>query len=390
MRNISTRMNLYSVYTRFQKYFGMVSRILNRTAGPLVKTKDLKTLDNSKPRNILVTPPRALGDSVMFMPTLNHLKRSFPQAEITLLRPYSFAEIYEGANLCDKIIFLDFDQGLNPFYLLRILKSLYSNKFDLAINSSAFGNVFSFMARISRRIGFYSDRDKYFFFLNNVRVKSSEEIHSVYRGLDLLAPLGLSYPLEIELLLPVSQKNSEFACEFLRQKGIGEKDLIIGIHPGSGNNKKRWGIGNYAKLIQEIRIKYPQAKILIFEGPDEIGIAKEIENDQSVIVANSLNLHKISAIMERCSLFLSNDSGLMHLATALNVPVIAIFGPSDPRLYGPFGKIHEIISRDDIECRPCGLEAHTYSCKTKDLKCLDIRPEVVFQVVEKKIEDVLN
>lgn len=151
----------------------------------------------------------------------------------------------------------------------------------------------------------------------------------------------------------VTSADKEYARELLLKNNVTENEIVVGLHPGSGGQiGKRWAKEKFVELGDELYEKYG-AKVLLFGGPDEAGLKQDIcalMKNKPVLVEGTLK--QTATVIGRCDLFISNDSGLMHIATAMGVPTIGVFGPTDPRRTSPWGEKNTIVAKD-MPCIPC-------------------------------------
>jgi ADP-heptose:LPS heptosyltransferase len=136
----------------------------------------------------------------------------------------------------------------------------------------------------------------------------------------------------------VRREEAEYIREYLKKMGINSEDFLVGINLG-GTGKKKWGFENFIELGN--RLKRENVKVVYFWGPQEKNWVKNLNNTE--VLKEILPLPKLSALLKRCNLFVSSDSGIMHLATAVGTPTLGIFIHSDPRKFGPKGKKDRII-----------------------------------------------
>jgi heptosyltransferase-2 len=188
----------------------------------------------------------------------------------------------------------------------------------------------------------------------------------------------------------------DFACGYLAGLDIKNDDLLVGMHPGSsekfGMINRRWPVRYFAKLADMI-IDKKKAKILVFGGPKEENLRNKLKelckNKNDVIIVSSLGIDQVASLIKKCNLFISNDSGLMHLAAIQDIRTVGIFGPADPRRTGPYGNKHMVI-RKGLECSPCwSLEniGRRFRCIKGSMECLEsLGVDEVFDIIQKEID----
>ena len=311
-----------------------------------------------------IIPLYGIGDVLMTTPALRVLKENYPDWEITYLAMFrSTYQALLGNPDVDHLIYFPFlKQG--KVESLRYILSM-RGKFDITINffpsNRSEYNILAYLLGAPKRIGHrYLRCDKRELnFLKNITIKEDPELHAVEENLRLLTLLDIPkekihrYPLQYF----VAEDEVHFRESFLREKGL-ENHLLIGFHPGSSvfknHIKKRWPKDKFVELAKRFLADIPGSRILLFGGPEDEEVKDYIAEKvgEGAISVKTETLREATAIMSRCSLFVTNDSGLMHLAAALQVPVVAIFGPTNPRWVGPWTEQKRIV-RLNLPCSPC-------------------------------------
>jgi heptosyltransferase-2 len=197
------------------------------------------------------------------------------------------------------------------------------------------------------------------------------EAHEVDRNLEMVrAIVGRVDHSRLALRIWISEDDRGVAANLLTRWKVSRSDLVIGIHPGSGPlHFKRWDWRKFASLSDRL-IRGLNAKVIMLGGPEEMNLARSISGAMSespLIAVGETTLKQTSALIERCTLLVSNDSGLMHVAAAMKVPVVAIFGPTSFGRSSPYGTRHLIV-KADVECRPC-YRGGAIDCD--NLRCLN-------------------
>jgi len=339
------------------------------------------TVSPEKIKKILIVQLAGIGDLVMASPTLKAIRDKFSQSHISLLTTSRAKEVVISSPYVDEIFtldkhlhFLSFFRPKSIIETVRLIKTLREKRFDMAIN----------LFRLIRKRGiirmgllFYLTGAKYrvgrdtdgrgFFFNIKVPEKDGGPRHEVERILDVARTLGAEIK-DKRLEICLSNEDRRYALEFLRQNKILDTNLIIGLNPGAFISSHLWGKENFAKLGDELVKRY-QAKIVITGGPGEIELADEIAGmmkTKPVIAAGRTTLKQDAALMERCRLFITNSTGGMHMAVAMNATLIALLGPDFVK-YFPYGDRDRcIVIKKDIECSPC------YKLKCKKHLCMEL------------------
>ncbi len=341
--------------------------------------KDIKGI-----KRILIRATNWIGDSIMSLPALVETKRNFPEAHISvLLRPW-VKPIFESHPCVDEIIVYDKkrDKSRNLLELARIIRMLRNRQFDMAI---LFQNAFeaaliAFFSGIRIRLGLDTDGRR---FLLSHPVKRRTHQHHVENYLDILRGIGIRTK-ETEPVLYIKDRHISEAEMILKECGIETDKPLIGLAPGAMYGPaKRWP-ARYFATIGDWAVKRWGAKVVIMGSRKEMDICANVNalmKEDAINLCGKTDLGVSMGIIKRCNMLVSNDSGLMHIAAALGVATIAIFGSTDPAATGPRGAHFRII-RHDIPCSPCFRRECPY-----DLQCLySVTPDQVW----KDMEDMWN
>jgi len=295
-------------------------------------------------KRILVTGNNWLGDAVMSLPTLKSLRAMQPDARISVLSRPSVAGLYAGLPYVDETI-------VPPRRWLGLVRELRRRKFDAAlILPRSFSSALApFTARIPRRIGYAGDGRSPM--LTDALPRDPEllRVHRVRYYHHLLSAFGKP-PEPKPPTLDVSPEAERWAAAH-----VPEGEPLVGVNPGATYGEaKQWFPDRFVDAAKRMTKKW-RASIVVVGGPAEreLGdrVAAEI-GDRAVSLAGRTDLPQLAAVIRRCALFLTNDTGPMHVADAVGVPIVAIFGPTDWVATPPYGKRHAIV-RKPIECSPC-------------------------------------
>lgn len=328
-----------------------------------------EALDRSQIRNILIRGTNWLGDAVMNTPALGAIRHSFPEARITILVTPLVAQLFSPHDWVDEVMIYD-RQGRHKGVAgrLRIASELRARRFDLAIllQNAIDAALITRLAGIPRRIGTRTD-GRGFLLTHGFDPKGFDRrLHHVYYYLEMLKSFGITSEQKHQLLC-LTEEEREAARQRLQAAGIGSGDFLIGINPGAAyGSAKRWYPERFAAAGKELARKWG-GKLLIFGGPTEVSMARDIETaleGNCLNVAGTLTVRELMALIQRCDFFLSNDSGPMHIAAAFGVATVAIFGPTNHRSTCPFSD-NSVVVRQDVDCGPCGKR----ECPT-DHRCM--------------------
>ncbi len=348
------------------------------------KIKIKKKLNRDTIRRILIRSTNWVGDAILTTPAIRAIRKNFPHSEITILAKPWVVPVFEENPHVDSIMIYESNNRHKGWRgRLRLIRDIRKKKFDLAI---LFQNAFeaaiiACVSRIPIRLGYDTD-GRGLFLTHSVPVTRNakfKDIHETDYYLGMLTPFGLT-PDGSTLTLKISESNHRSADKLLTGYGIGESDQIVGINPGATyGSAKRWFSERYAALADKIQDRYG-SHILIFGAPGEKEIGQKVTQlikKSTINLCGRTTLGEAIALINRCNLFITNDSGLMHVAAALDIPLVAIFGPTNPGTTGPIGTKSKIV-RMPVPCSPC-LQP---DCAT-DHQCMkEISVDMVFDVVK--------
>ena len=332
---------------------------------------------------IIVRMPNWIGDSILSFPALVYLGKSFPEAKIYLACHERAADLFTGIDLIEKTIILK-DQ--NSFRSIKeSSRELKKYHFDIGL---LFTNSFSsallfFMAKIPQRWG-YSRDWRHILLTKSVSIKEYERpAHQVHYYLSLLSGLGQETNAP-SLSLPLLPEEKKQARSLLLSHHINDQRPIVLFNPGAFyGTAKRWPAEKYAELARLLQ-KDLNTHILIIGSRDEIELAESIANSMetpAVILSGKTSLRELAALMGLADLLVTNDSGPMHMANALGTPVVALFGPTDPRSTKPY-QDPSLYIKKEVPCWPCSYRECPF-----DHRCMtQISPEEVYRACRQFIQ----
>jgi heptosyltransferase-2 len=315
---------------------------------------------------ILVRATNWLGDAVMSVPALRAVRARFPGARITVLARPWVLELYRREPFCDEAIAI----AGRP----AAVKALRARRFDAAIllPNSFDSALVARMAGIPRRIGYKRDGRGFLLTDAIARPRPGETPpHESYYYLELLRRAGILH--ELPALEPVVLHRAEAAraagCGKFAQMGMGGP--VVGVSPGAQNSRaKQWMPERFAEAALRVA-REMGAGVAVFgsaaERPQALRIAECVRREGRAVLslAGETTLGQFIEMAAACRVFLTNDSGAMHVASALGVPTVAVFGPTDYVATAPAGPVWRIV-REEVGCSPCMLR----DCPT-DHRCMD-------------------
>jgi heptosyltransferase-2 len=313
---------------------------------------------------ILIIALSGIGDALMFTPALKLLRQQLPAAQIDALVMFDGTkEIFEGNPNLNKIIHYDFikEGALNSLNFVLGLRNIYDATINVYPSNRKEYNIISFIIGAKQRaaINYLRMNKQNFSWLNNVTVAEDDSVHNVQTNIKIVEKLlNIVINEEPALEIFLNECDEKFATDYLEENKIINDDLVIGFHPGcatlKNHIKRRWEPDKFAQLGKKL-IKENNAKIFLFGGPEESelksSILKIIDSDNCYIITTQSFKQSI-AIMKRCNVFVTNDSALMHVASALKLKIAAIIGPTNVNYIRPWKTEHKIISLN-LKCSPC-------------------------------------
>lgn len=348
---------------------------------------------------ILILALSGIGDALMFTPALKLLRQYLPDAQIDALVMFrGTKEIYQSNLNFNKVIYFDFlkEGAINSLNFVLTLRKKYDATINVYPSNRKEYNIISFLIGTKQRVAveYLRMNKQNFGWLNNVTVLENDETHNVQTNIKLVEKLlNKKFNEEPTMEISLPEENERFANDYLKKINIIEDDFVVGFHPGcatlKNHIKRRWEPEKFAELGKKL-IKEKNAKIFLFGGPEEeelkSSINKMIDSENSLVIKTEKFLQNI-AIMKRCNVFVTNDSALMHIASALGLKVIAIIGPTNQNYIHPWKTEYKIVSLN-LDCSPCFFYSpKPLSCSRTDIKFKCIK-ELNVGMVYKALESI--
>ena len=334
-------------------------------------------------KKILIVKPSSLGDVVHSLPLLNAIHVCFPKAEVHWVIAKGLEGLLEGHPLINRLIIINKDlwkklskAGSTLKEIRQLFKDLRNEKYDLVIDLQGLlrSGLITMATHAPVRIGFAEAREGSRLFYT-LKVRGGKGVHAVDRYLKVAAELGCD-AADISFPFPVSGAGSR-KIQDLKNR-LGDYAVIV---PGARWKTKIWPAENFGRVAQGLSVR----SIVIGSRVDS-RIAEQVVSSsggKALSLAGETNLGELIEIMRDARVVITNDSGPMHIAAALHVPVIALFGPTSPVLTGPYGTGH-IVLQSHSACVPC------FKRECNDIKCMkEITPGAVSQEVKKVLKEGL-
>ena len=323
----------------------------------LLSVRGDKKLPDGGIDRLLIRGTNWIGDVVMTLPALAAIRARWPYARISVLAKPWVAEVYRLSKQIDEVIvFEEPGRHAGVSGKLRLTKELRRKDFDCAIllQNAIEAALIAKLAGIPLRAGYNSDGRG---MLLTHSVRRTEAIRRVPQSgyyLAMVQALGCP-PVAEEPKLHPGKDYAALAESLFSRFGIAEKGIRIGISPGAAYGPaKRWFADRFAAVADLLGDEF-QAQAIVFGSEADRPCAAEVQKHarhKLIDVAGKTNLQEAIALIARCDIFISNDSGLMHVAGALGVPTVALFGSTNPATTSPAGE-KSVVIHHDVSCSPC-------------------------------------
>jgi len=363
------------------KLFGAIGIKLLKGFVP-EKNTDPGAIDHSSIKNILVVLRHQMGDMLCASPMLRTLRSFYPDSKLILVTKAStrYEEIFTGVNsIADEVY--SFEHGFENF--LNLARELKTKKIDLAavpstVVFSSTNHLLAYYSGARIRAGvksmdFEPNRVDYLLNVKNDFDWGLKKTHQIDRNLDIIKQLNIP-PVESKIRIVLAEELKDFAEGYFRDNSIDRSRPVIAIHPGAGKETNVWPAEKFAELASQLSSRYG-AHILISEGPDDrnyvletVRVIKEKYGLDSFTCHKGLLMRNL-ALLNLCSLFVTNDTGVMHLASGLEVPMVALFGETKAYEWGPIGE-------KKVSVKSSNSKINTIETQTVFGQCLTLLKDV--------------
>jgi heptosyltransferase-1 len=335
-----------------------------------------KIVIKKNPKKILVIKPSSLGDVVHSLPFLNVIKDNFPHAEIHWVIAKGLEGLLETHPMLKKLWIIKKDQWKNIknidetiLEIKNLFGELRKEEYDITIDLQGLlrSGLLTYAAKSPVRIGFKEAREGSRLFYTH-KIEGCREIHAVDRYLKIASSIGCKIE-DVSFPMPLI-KESDYIKKL--KKDIGDYAVIV---PGARWKTKIWPAERFGQLAATLNIRS-----LLIGGQADAVLANKIEtlsSGMALSLAGKTDLNDLISLMRGARYVITNDTGPMHIAAALGLQVVAIFGPTNPVRTGPYGK-NNIIVTAGVSCAPC------YRKSCRDMKCMN---NITVKDVYKKICD---
>jgi len=337
-----------------------------------------------KAKRILIVKMSSIGDIIHSLPFIKAIKGIYPGAELYWLINRGFEKILEGNPYLKGII--PFDRTIwkenpirgiwNSLEMVRLMRSL---RFDIVFDLQGLfrSGIISLLSGSKERIGLRYSRELSSIFYTRRLGYATNNNHAVSRSLSIIEELG-GYVKEIEFPIMITAKELERMRTLL---SFRDEDTYIAFNPFGGWSSKRWGLERYARLGDLLHKE--GYKVVLLGGPKDTEDARIVASymeKEPIVTSGKTDLKELAALLRYVDLLVTNDTGPMHIAVAVGTPVIAIFGPTDPKRTGPYGEGHKVMTAG-VGCSPC------FKRECREMTCMDsIRVDDVMKAVKEMLD----
>ncbi len=318
-----------------------------------------------------------MGDLLLATPVLPNLRECFPNAVVYFLIMRQNRDILMDNHYISRVITYDKKEDKSLFLIKHVRKQKFDLVIDLFCNPrTAF---FTFCSGAKYRFGFDFRGRSYAY---NIKMKGrGGEVHNVEFNLDALRKLEIPITSK-RLNISVNVVHEEFANDFINKYNIASKN-IIGISMTGNWEAKKYKTNDYIEVINKINKIYSVNFVLIWGNENEKKECEKVQanfKDNSFVIPDS-PIRYLAAIIKKCDLIIGNDSGPMHIAVAQGIPVLGIYGPTDPTLQGPFGENNLTVVNANIDCLYCNL----LDCKIGNVCMTELSKDLIIEKLNELI-----
>jgi lipopolysaccharide heptosyltransferase II len=322
---------------------------------------------------IIIIRPGGIGDAILLIPTIKALKQKYPEAKITVLAEKRNASAF---GLCPHI-----DRVLHYDKPKQLLEAIRGNN-DVVIDTEQWHRLSAVVARLTGApfsVGYATNERRRLFSYPIPYTHDDYEANSFLR---LLEPFGIAQSDDTKTPFLVVPAAAKARAESLLNELAGKK--FVAVFPGASIPERRWGAVKFSRVADSLAEKGLPVVIVGGKG-DEAEGQKIVHENFGLNLAGKTSLAETAAILERSSILLSGDSGVLHIGAGLDIPTVSLFGPGIARKWAPRGDKHIVITRNMV-CSPCTRFGYTPKCPIQ-VKCMQ---DITVEEVTEAVIQVLN
>lgn len=346
-------------------------------------------LEGRKIKKIGIFQTSFIGDSVLTTPLIQKTAKLFPDAKIVVITRPQTEDIFRPMKEVDQIILNDKKGWNRIFGVWKTAKAIKEAGIDILLvpHRSFRSALIAWLSRVPIRIGFTSSEGWFFY---TKTIPFNWMIHDAERNLSLLHGIVKENFKAEKLNMRYAPSAEENVARLMKDFNLEGKTLV-GIHPGSAWPTKCWPFENFVELVSRIEKELHLQTVIVGGGQKDADLGEklcQLSKGHCANLCGKTSLADLMALMRHFKLFITNDSGPMHIATAFGVPTLAIFGPTTKELgFFPYGQGHRVLEVKGLDCRPCALHGGK-KCPKGHFKCMrDITVSDVFENVKEMLQE---
>ncbi len=320
-------------------------------------------------KRILIFNVNWLGDVLFSTAVIRNVRRNFPDSYLASIVPSRcYPVLKDNPYLDEVIIFDEKDRHSGTLAKLQFVQLLKSKRFDMVflLHRSFSRALICRLAGIPERIG-YRTKKRGFLLTKNIKPLSPDTIHRIDHYLNIIEKAGLRVEDRFTEIF-FSDSDKAFVLDFLKNKSVGSSDFLIALNPGGNWGPKRWPPQYWAQLCDGLMAEF-KCKVILTGSVSDAGLVLQIQKlaqNKVISSAGAFTLKQLAAFFKRTDLFITADTGPLHIANAVGAKkIIALFGPTHTSVTGPYPGKNIIILQKDTGCKiPC------YEVNCKDNRCM--------------------
>ena len=352
-------------------------------------------------KKVLIINPYGIGDVLFTTPVLRNLRMAYPQAKIAYLANRRNADFLKANSEIDQVFVYERDEFVqvyrqNPLKFaqkwLELFQAIKKEGFELVLDYSL-NSTFGFLCAIcgiKRRVGFdYRKRGR--FLTDRLPLVGYEDRHIIEYNLDLLRHIHVPVNTN-QMVFKIPDQDIQWAQNWILQNKIDPARPLVAVVPGGGASwgkdarYRRWAPAKYVELLDKI-IENFDAAVILLGDPKEEELCRQVATQARFplfLAVGKTSLPGMAALFAQCRMAIVNDAGPLHVAVAVGLKTVSIFGPVDPRIYGPYPLTGHVIVQKELPCQPCYRRFRLAQCK--HISCLG---ELSVQEVYRKVQHIL-
>lgn len=378
------------------KYAGYAACVLLTGFERAFGSREPVRIEKEKIRKILVMKFWGLGSILLLSPAISGIREEFGKARIVLFTSRRNSEICESLGIFDEVRYLDVDKGWLAFVrsLSANMTRIFLDRFDMVVDFeffTRFSAVLTFFTFSKIKAGYHA-WEAWRGDLHNIKVPFNRYWNIMDNFYNLGTYLGVRARPELRMAKPrFTAKDEAIVTGLLRESGIQGGYIAANVNASDLVIERRWPYENFVELSRRLLEKRGLPIVFVGAPSERAGvdvIVRSVGDRRAVNLAGMVNIRQLACLFEKAGLVISNDSGPLHLAVAMETPTVSLFGPETPAIYGPKGKDHTVLFKN-IDCSPC-CNVHdrkSVHCYWEKPKCMAlITVDEVFAAIEKALD----